>query len=181
LNKAQARSKSFSRSAFDKNLRSTRLANANFLTPSEVAKCAAQGSRVQGKANQLIHEIYLAPTRKEALAAFDQFLSSYQVKFPKACQCLEKDKEVLFTFYDFPAQHWPHLRTTNLIESTFAPSDCEPTEARLRFTNCDADHGLQTWPGSPKALAPTPGLRTDPKVNYRRPVRRWRRTTPPAA
>src|SRR6476660_2310933 len=39
---------------------------------------------------------------------------------PKACQCLEKDKEVLFTFYDFPAQHWPHLRTTNPIESTFA-------------------------------------------------------------
>ena len=58
--------------------------------------------------------------RKAALAAFDQFLSSYQVKFPKACQCLEKDKEVLFTFYDFPAQHWPHLRTTNPIESTFA-------------------------------------------------------------
>jgi hypothetical protein len=41
-------------------------------------------------------------------------------KFPKACECLEKDKEVLFTFYDFPAQHWPHLRTTNPIESTFA-------------------------------------------------------------
>jgi hypothetical protein len=41
-------------------------------------------------------------------------------QFPKACECLEKDKEVLFTFYDFPAQHWPHLRTTNPIESTFA-------------------------------------------------------------
>src|SRR3979411_2410665 len=50
----------------------------------------------------------------------DQFISSYQVKFPKACECLHKDKEVLFTFYDFPAQHWPHLRTTNPIESTFA-------------------------------------------------------------
>src|ERR1700675_871890 len=75
---------------------------------------------VQGKAKPLIHEMYLAPTRKAALAAFDQFLSSYQVKFPKACECLEKDKEVLFTFYDFPAQHWPHLRTTNPIESTFA-------------------------------------------------------------
>jgi putative transposase len=64
--------------------------------------------------------MYLAPTRKEALAAYDQFISSYQIKFPKACQCLEKDKEVLFTFYDFPARHWPHLRTTNPIESTFA-------------------------------------------------------------
>ena len=75
---------------------------------------------VQGKAKQLIHEMYLAPTRKAALAAYDQFISSYQTKFPKACECLEKDKEVLFTFYDFPAQHWPHLRTTNPIESTFA-------------------------------------------------------------
>ena len=75
---------------------------------------------VQGKAKQLIHEMYLAPTRKAALAAYDQFISSYRTKFPKACECLEKDKEVLFTFYDFPAQHWSHLRTTNPIESTFA-------------------------------------------------------------
>jgi transposase-like protein len=75
---------------------------------------------VQGKAKQLIHEMYLAPTRKAALAAYDQFISSYQVKFPKACECLHKDKAVLFTFYDFPAQHWSHLRTTNPIESTFA-------------------------------------------------------------
>src|SRR5580692_5126886 len=58
--------------------------------------------------------------RKAALAVYDQFISSYQIKFPKACQCLEKDKAVLFTFYNFPAQHWPHLRTTNPIESTFA-------------------------------------------------------------
>ncbi len=75
---------------------------------------------VQGKAKQLIHEMYLAATRKAALAAYDQFISSYQTKFPKACECLQKDQEVLFTFYDFPAQHWPHLRTTNPIESTFA-------------------------------------------------------------
>jgi putative transposase len=75
---------------------------------------------VQGKAKQLIHEMYLPPTRKAALAAYDQVISSYQIKFPKACECLAKDKEVLFTFYDFPAQHWPHLRTTNPIESTFA-------------------------------------------------------------
>src|ERR1700676_3770065 len=75
---------------------------------------------VQGKAKQLIHEMYLAPTRKAALAAYDQFISSYQVKFPKACECLQKDKAGLFTFYDFPAQHWSHLRTTNPIESTFA-------------------------------------------------------------
>jgi len=75
---------------------------------------------VQGKAKQLIHEMYLAPARKASLAGFDQFISSYQAKFLKACECLQKDKEILFRFYDFPAQHWPHLRATNPIESTFA-------------------------------------------------------------
>ena len=75
---------------------------------------------VQAKAKQLIHEMYLAPTRQAAMAAYGQFINSYQLKFPDACHCLEKDKEVLFTFYDFPAQHWPHIRTTNPIESTFA-------------------------------------------------------------
>ena len=57
---------------------------------------------------------------RPAKRLWQQFINSYQIKFPKACECLEKDKEVLFTFYDFPAQHWPHLRTTNPIESTFA-------------------------------------------------------------
>ena len=75
---------------------------------------------VQGRAKQLIHEMYLSPTRKAALAAYDQFIASYQAKYPKATECLEKDKGWLFTFYDFPAQHWSHLRTTNPIESTFA-------------------------------------------------------------
>jgi putative transposase len=75
---------------------------------------------VQGKAKQLIHEMCLAPNRKAALAAYGQFISSYQAKYPKATECLEKDKEWLFSFYNFPAQHWPHLRTTNPIESTFA-------------------------------------------------------------
>jgi putative transposase len=56
---------------------------------------------VQDKAKQLIHEMCLAPTRKEALTAYDQFMSIYQIKFPKACECLQKDKGVLFTFYDF--------------------------------------------------------------------------------
>ena len=64
--------------------------------------------------------MYLAPTRKAASGAYEQFISSYQAKFPKACECLQKDKEALFTFYNFPAQHWSHLRTTNPIESTFA-------------------------------------------------------------
>lgn len=75
---------------------------------------------VQPVAKQQIHEMYLSPTRAKALAAYDQFQKDYAVKYPKACECLKKDKAVLFTFYDFPAEHWAHLRTTNPIESTFA-------------------------------------------------------------
>ena len=62
----------------------------------------------------------MAETREDAVKAYDEFLSLYEAKFPGACGCLRKDKDVLFTFYDFPAEHWIHLRTTNPIESTFA-------------------------------------------------------------
>ena len=76
--------------------------------------------KVQPGAKQLIHEMYLAETRADALAAFKEFVERYGAKYPKAVACLVKDKDVLFTFYDFPAEHWAHLRTTNPIESTFA-------------------------------------------------------------
>ena len=75
---------------------------------------------VQSKAKQQIHDMYQAETKKQALRAHQEFLHLYKAKFPAACECLEKDKDVLFTFYDFPAEHWVHLRTTNPIESTFA-------------------------------------------------------------
>jgi transposase-like protein len=75
---------------------------------------------LQPRAKEKLHEMYLSATKAEALKAYQEFLSLYEVKFPKACECLAKDKEVLFTFYDFPAEHWIHLRTTNPIESTFA-------------------------------------------------------------
>jgi transposase-like protein len=75
---------------------------------------------VQSKAKRRIHDMYLAATKEQALKAYDEFLDLYEVKFPKACACLRDDKEVLFTFYDFPAEHWIHIRTTNPIESTFA-------------------------------------------------------------
>ena len=68
---------------------------------------------LQGGAKQLLHEMYLSPTKTEALKAYDQFIQLYEPKYPKACECLEKDKEELFTFYEFPAVHWRHLRTTN--------------------------------------------------------------------
>jgi transposase-like protein len=75
---------------------------------------------VQSKAKQQIHDMYMAETKAQAMKAYEQFLRLYKAKYPRACECLEKDKEVLFTFYDFPAEHWIHLRTTNPIESTFA-------------------------------------------------------------
>jgi transposase-like protein len=75
---------------------------------------------LQGRAKEMLHDMYLAPTRQDALAAYERFLTNYRLKYAKACDCLEKDKDPLFTFYDFPAEHWAHLRTTNPIESTFA-------------------------------------------------------------
>ncbi|OPY71318.1 MAG: Transposase, Mutator family [Syntrophorhabdus sp. PtaU1.Bin050] len=75
---------------------------------------------VQPKAKGKIHDIYLAPTREQALVAYNSFLSLYGKKLPEACERLSKDKDVLFSFYDFPAEHWVHIRTTNPIESTFA-------------------------------------------------------------
>lgn len=75
---------------------------------------------VQGKAKAALHEIWMAPTRAEAERALDHFTETYQAKYPKAVQCLTKDREALLTFYDFPAEHWVHLRTTNPVESTFA-------------------------------------------------------------
>jgi putative transposase len=75
---------------------------------------------IQINAKKLIHEMYMSPTREKGFKALDQFLNLYKAKYPKACDCLEKDKHKLFTFYDFPAAHWQHLRTTNPIESTFS-------------------------------------------------------------
>ena len=75
---------------------------------------------VQPKAKTDIHEIWMAATREDAHKAFDAFLEKYQAKYPQACDCLKQDRDVLLTFYDFPAEHWKHLRTTNPIESTFA-------------------------------------------------------------
>ena len=74
----------------------------------------------QAKAKQYIHDIWMAETRENAEKAFDLFLKTYQLKYPKATQCLEKDREELLAFYDFPADHWVHIRTSNPIESTFS-------------------------------------------------------------
>ena len=76
--------------------------------------------KLQPDAKSLIHEIYMAPTRAQAEEAFTDFGKTYADKYPKAWACLEKDHEQLLSFYDFPAAHWIHLRTTNAIESSFS-------------------------------------------------------------
>jgi putative transposase len=76
--------------------------------------------RVQGKAKEMLHAIWMAPTRAAAEQAFAAFVEMFGAKYPGAVACLQKDRDVLLTFYDFPAEHWVHLRTTNPIESTFA-------------------------------------------------------------
>jgi putative transposase len=75
---------------------------------------------VQPKAKGDLHEIWQAETKADAETAFGHFLEKYNAKYPKACECLKKDQDELLAFYDFPAVHWGHLRTTNPIESTFA-------------------------------------------------------------
>ena len=72
------------------------------------------------KAKERLHNISMAECRPDAEQAFAFFLSTYEAKYPKATECLAKDRGTLLTFFDFPAEHWLHIRTTNPIESTFA-------------------------------------------------------------
>lgn len=106
----------------------------------------------QGKAKSMLHDIWMAETKATAERAFDLFVETYQAKYPKAADCLTKDRDVLLTFYDFPAEHWIHIRTTNPIESTFATvrlrtrrtKGCGSRKATLtmvfRLTQCAEQH-----------------------------------------
>ena len=75
---------------------------------------------IQSKAKSMIHEIYHAENKKTALTAVKKFISRFSAKYPKATECLVKDEKEMLEFYNFPAEHWIHLRSTNPIESTFA-------------------------------------------------------------
>jgi transposase-like protein len=89
---------------------------------------------IQARAKQNLHQIWMSETKAEAEKAFNHFIESYEAKYPKAAECLAKDREVLLTFYDFPAEHWTHLRTTNPIESTFATVRLRTTKTRGMLT-----------------------------------------------
>ena len=75
---------------------------------------------MQGKVKSALHDIYEAETKKAANKAFDATIRRFEKKYSRAMTCLKKDREVLLAFYDFPAEHWVHIRTTNPIESAFA-------------------------------------------------------------
>ena len=75
---------------------------------------------LHSKAKRALQDIWMAETKKNAVIALDAFTESYGIKYDKAVDCLMKDRDTLLSFYDFPAEHWKHLRTTNPIESTFA-------------------------------------------------------------
>ena len=75
---------------------------------------------VQPKVKDALHQIWQAETQSDAHQAFDRFDQLFSAKYPKAVQCLQKDKDELLAFYEFPAMHWQSLRTTNPIESTFS-------------------------------------------------------------
>ena len=72
---------------------------------------------LQGKAKGMIYNIYLAPTKMDANVAFDVFIEEFEAKYPKAVDCLRNHRDMLLTFYDYPAEHWQHIRSTNVIES----------------------------------------------------------------
>lgn len=93
---------------------------------------------LQPKVKQALHQIWMAPTRADACKTFDAVLCVYSDKYPKATECLEKDKKELLAFYDYPAAHWQHIRTSNPIESTFATVRLRTTKTR----GCVARHTI---------------------------------------
>ena len=77
-------------------------------------------SSLQGKAKKMIHDIYLSPTKQDANVAFDIFIEEFELKYPRAVASLRNNRDELMSFFDFPAEQWQHIRSTNVIESTFA-------------------------------------------------------------
>jgi transposase-like protein len=89
---------------------------------------------IQPKAKEKLHQIWMADSKEEAGRNFDAFIQTYEAKYPKAVECLKKDRDILLTFYDFPAEHWRHIRTTNPIESTFATVRLRTAKVRSCFS-----------------------------------------------
>ena len=101
----------------------------------------------QSKAKRALQEIWMAEIKKDALAAFDAFVETWGVKYDKAVECLVKDRAALLAFYDFPAEHWKHLRTTNVVESSFAtvPQGCLSNKTALAMIFKLAEAAERSW------------------------------------
>jgi Transposase, Mutator family len=125
--------------------------------------------RLQPRAKSLLHEMAEAPTRADARKARERFRDEFDAKYPKAVSKLDKDWDALTTFYDFPAEHWRHLRTTNPIESSFATVKLRTkvTKGR-RLQESRARDGLQAARCCPGALAAV----QRPRARHRRTRRR---------
>ncbi len=126
---------------------------------------------VQPKVKAALHEIWMAETREDAHKAFERTLKRFQAKYPQAMDCLAKDRDVLLAFYDYPAEHWVHIRTTNPIESTFATVRLRTRRSR----NCGSrrDHpgdGLQAASERPEALEAHQGIQETGTGRQQRPV-----------
>ena len=118
----------------------------------------------------------MAETKAEAETAFDAFIESYQVKYEKAAHCLANDRDQLLAFYDFPAEHWKHLRTTNPIESTFATVRHRTVRAKGCLSNKTAlAMVFKLVEGAQRSLAAPRRSRPLAKADPRCEVRRWTR------
>lgn len=104
--------------ALRKTMPATKEQRCWFHKTANVLNCLPKS--LKDKAKQAIHEIWMSPTREKAEKAMAIFQENYGAKYPKAVECLKKDRDELLAFYDFPAEHWAHLRTGNPIESSFS-------------------------------------------------------------
>ena len=124
---------------------------------------------VQPRAKQHLQDIWMAETRAVAEKAFDFFLEAYGPKYDKAVACLAKDRDVLLAFYDFPAEHWKHIRTTNPIESTFATVRLRTTKTKGCLSRMTA-LTLQAVPVGQQEVAPPGRLAPDRRHHSRRQI-----------
>ena len=115
---------------------------------------------LHSKAKRALQDIWMAETKRDAITAFGAFAESYRIKYDKAVDCLTKDRDALLAFYDFPAEHWKHLRTTNPIESTFATVRHGTIRSKGCLSNktalAIARPGRRTRCSEPAAQAPRP-------------------------
>jgi len=111
---------------------------------------------VQSKAKSAIHDMYMAPTKEDALSAYGHFVKTFKDKYPKAVECLTKDEEDLFTFYDFPAAHWIHIRTTNPLNHLCYSKAKDQKDKGMRQSQCNTFYGVQACSGGLKDMEKTP-------------------------